>query len=216
MVAMLACRVAGAVILSGLPTLGACQSITGDADKVPLPPTPLAVQRILVAQPFTLQTPFVYDWSTARPSVSSGTLVVLEVDGKYLVPRNATVGPELYAGDMPVHRLNHGHLSGRIIGIVPASVNLDTAPLWFASPMRDRSVPESVRAESRKAELAQMSPLPAAQLRAARRPAANARDLAALLRTTGAALVLEFSPQEKELAAIWRLPTAKPPPPRRN
>jgi hypothetical protein len=60
-----------------------------------------------------------------------------------------------------------------------------------------------------------MVPLPAAQLRAARRAPAAAKDLAALLRTAGADLLLEFSPQDKALAEIWRLPTAKPPPPKR-
>lgn len=189
-------------ILLGMPILGACQA---DPDRQPVPRTPVPVQRILVARPFTLQTPFAYDWSKERPSVSSGTLVVLAVDGAYVVPRNSTVGPTLYAGDTPVMRLNHGHLSGRVIGIVPNTVNLATAPVWFGTPGK----------EDLTAERASMSPLPAAQLRAARRPAASAKDLAALLRTVGADLVLEFSPQEKALAEIWRLPVAKPPPARK-
>lgn len=192
----------GAFLL-GVPVLGACQTVAADPDKQPVPPTPVSVQRILVAQPFTLQTPFTYDWSKDSPKLSSGTLVVLAVDGAYVVPRNATVGPTLYAGDTPVKRLNHGHLSGRVIGIVPDTVNLATAPLWFGTPGED---------ENLKAEQASMSPVPAAQLHAARRPAASAKDLAALLRTVGADLVLEFSPQEKALTEIWRLPVAKPPP----
>lgn len=198
--------VLGAFLL-GTPVRGVGQAVAADPDKQPLPPTPVAVQRILVSQPFTLHTPFAYDWSTDRPSVSSGTLVVLAVDGAYVVPRNATVGPTLYAGDTPVMRLNHGHTSGRVIGIVPDTVNLATAPLWFATPGKD---------EDLKAEQASMSPLPAAQLRAARRPSVTATDLATLLRTVGADLILEFSPQERDLAEIWRLPTAKPPPPKRN
>jgi hypothetical protein len=89
------------VALLGAPTLGACQA-TGDPDKQPVPPTPVSVKRILAARPFTLQRSYTYDWSKARPQVSSGTLVVLEVDPAYVVPRNATAGPVLYAGDMPV------------------------------------------------------------------------------------------------------------------
>lgn len=195
-----------AAFLLGMPILGACQAVPADPDKQPVPPTPAPVQRILVARPFTLQTPFAYDWSKDRPSVSSGTLVVLAVDGAYVVPRNATVGPTLYAGGTPVMRLNHGHLSGRVIGIVPDTVNLATAPLWFGTTENDDNL---------KAEQASMSPLPAAQLRAARRPRASAKDLATLLRTVGADLVLEFSPQEKALAETWRLPVAKPPPARK-
>jgi hypothetical protein len=192
------------VALLGAPTLGACQA-TGDPDKQPVPPTPVSVKRILAARPFTLQRSYTYDWSKARPQVSSGTLVVLEVDPAYVVPRNATAGPVLYAGDMPVQALNHGHLSGRVLGIVPGAVDLSTLPLWFGTPHGERFA----------SERASMAPLPAAQVRAARRAPATASDLAALLRTAGADLLLEFSPQDKALVEIWRLPTAKPPPTKR-
>lgn len=197
----------------GIPLLGASPGLTGDPDKVPVPPTPRSVERILVAQPFTVQTPFINDWSKERREFTSGSLVVLEIDGAYLVPRNATAGPVLYAGDTPVQRLNHGHLSGRVIGIVPGTVDLTAVPLWFGSPeIADAETPATALAERRKTEEASMTPLPAEQIRAARRALATAVDLAALLRTTGAELVLEYSPQEEALAEIWRLPTAKPPP----
>jgi hypothetical protein len=195
-----------AVALLGMPHLGACQA-TANPDAQPLPPTPVPVKRILAARPFTLQNPFTYDWSKARPQVSTGTLVVLEVDRAYVVPRNATVGPVLYAGDTPVQPLNHGHLSGRVLGIVPGTVDLAAVPLWFGTPRQENRL---------DAERAAIAPLPAAQVRAARRAPATAKDLAALLRTAGADLLLEFSPQDKDLAAIWRLPTAKPPPPKRD
>lgn len=191
--------------------IGAAQAVTGDPDKVPVPPTPRAVQRILVAQPFTLQTPFIDDWSPERRQHTSGTLVVLEMDGAYLVPRNATVGPVLYAGDTPVQRLNHGHLSGRVIGIVPGTVDLTTVPLWFGSP-EIAEAQASTSAERRQAEQATMTPLPADQVRSATRPPVAVEDLAALLRGAAAELVLQYLPQEKALAEIWRLPTAKPPP----
>ena len=202
-----------AAALLGIPSPGASQGLTGDPDKVPVPPTPRSVQRILVAQPFTVQMPFINDWSKERRQYTSGTLVVLEMDGAYLVPRNATLGPVLYAGDTPVQRLNHGYLSGRVIGIVPGTVDLTTVPLWFGSAeIADAKTPETTLAERRKTEQASMTPLPADQIRAARRAPVSARDLAALLRTTAAELVLQYSPQEEALAEIWRLPTAKPPP----
>lgn len=203
--------------LLGIPSLGASQGLTGDPDKVPVPPTPRSAQRILVAQPFTVQAPFINDWSKERRPFTSGTLVVLEIDGAYLVPRNATSGPVLYAGDTPVLRLNHGHLSGRVIGIVPETVDLTTVPLWFGSPeVADAKTPEIALAERRQTEQASMTPLPANQIRSATRAPVTAKDLAELLRTTGAELVLQYSPQEKALAEIWRLPTAKPPPARRT
>lgn len=206
-----------ALALSGIPSPGAPQGLTGDPDKVPVPPTPRSVERILVAQPFTVQMPFINDWSKERRQYTSGTLVVLEIDGAYLVPRNATLGPVLYAGDTPVQRLNHGHLSGRVIGIVPGAVDLTAVPLWFGSPeIADEKTPETALAERRETEQASMKPLPADQIREARRTPVSATDLAALLRTTAAELVLQYSPQEKALAEIWRLPTAKPPPIKRN
>lgn len=202
---------------AGMPATGASQGLTGDPDKVPVPPTPRSVQRILVAQPFTVRTPFVNDWSRERREYTSGTLVVLEMEGAYLVPRNATVGPTLYAGDTPVLRLNHGHLSGRVIGIVPGTVDLTAVPLWFGSAQGpDQATPAPAVAERRKAERASITPLPADQVRAAARPPLSATDLAALLRTIAAELVLQYSPQEKALAEIWRLPTAPPPAARKN
>jgi len=51
-----------AVVLLGMPGLGACQA-TANPDTLPVPATPVAVKRILAARPFTLQTPFVYAWS---------------------------------------------------------------------------------------------------------------------------------------------------------
>jgi hypothetical protein len=211
------CKAIASVVVSlglgiAFPGIGAAQGLTGDPDKVPVPPTPRSVQRILVAQPFTLQAPFVNDWSKDRREFTSGTLVVLEMDGAYLVPRNATLGPVLYAGDTPVLRLNHGHLSGRVIGIVPGAVDLTTVPLWFGRPgIADAKTPDTALAERQKTEQASMTPLPADQFRAAARAPVSAKDLAELLRTTGAELVLQYSPQETALAEIWRLPTARPP-----
>lgn len=198
-------------LLLGLPVGGICQSNDLSRETAP-PATPAAIKGILVAQPFTLTTPFDFVWIKEKPRISSGTLVVLEVDKALVVPRNM-LEPVLFAGDSTVMRLNHGHLSGRVIGIVPPSVDLTTAPMWFGTPdLPERVTAETVAAERAKAEKTAIRPLPATQLSAARRAPASAKDLATLLRTTVADLVLEFSPEEKSLAEIWRLPVAKPPP----
>jgi len=200
-----------AAFLLGLPVRGTCQ-LNALSTEVAAPATPAAVKGILVAQPFTLTTPFDFVWIKEAPRISSGTLVVLEVDKALVVPRN-TLEPVLFAGDSTVMRLNHGHLSGRVIGIVPPTVDLTTAPIWFGTPdLPERVTAETVAAERTKAEKIAIRPLSEAQLSAARRAPASAEDLATLLRTTGADLVLEFSPQEQSLAEIWRLPVAKPPP----
>jgi len=179
--------------------------------EVAVPSTPAPVKGILYARPFTLQTPYRNDWSKERAMVSTGVLVVLEVDPALVVPRDS-LEPVLYAGDVTVQRLNHGHQSGRVIGIIPGNVDLATTPIWFGSPqLPERVTAETVRAERALAEKAGVRPFAAQQIAGTRRPAVAATDLAALLRDVAAPLVDQYSPQEKELADQWRLPTARAP-----
>jgi hypothetical protein len=181
-----------------------------------IPSTPASVKNILYAQRFTLEAPYINDWSKERARVSTGVLVVLEVDPAYVDPRDAVINPVLYAGDVTVIRLNHGNRSGRVIGIIPGDVNLATAPIWFGSPQLPERLTESIiQSERERAEKAGVRAFPSARISAIERPVVAAKDLATLLRTTGADLVLEFSPQEKSLAEIWRLPVAKAPPRRK-
>jgi hypothetical protein len=131
------------------------------------------------------------------------------------VPRDS-LEPVLYAGNVAVHRLNHGHLSGRVIGIIPDNIDLATAPIWFGSPeLPGRVTRAMIEAERAAAERAGVRPFPQARISGVLRPAVAEKDLATLLRTVGAELVYEFSPQEKDLAESWRLPVAKAPPPRK-
>src|SRR5262245_39750480 len=102
-----------AALLLGMPVLGTCQSNALSAE-VTAPATPAAVKGILAARRFTLGAPFPYTWTKEHIMVSSGTLVVLEVDPALVVPRDM-LEPVLYAGNVPVMRLNHGHKSGRVV-----------------------------------------------------------------------------------------------------
>jgi hypothetical protein len=175
-------------------------------------PAPVAIKRLLVAQPFTLSRPFKSTWSEEEPMISSGTLIVLEVDPALVVPRNAAREPVLFAGTSAVVRLNQGFPSGRVIGIVPGTVDLTTAPIWFGRVEQPGRVTAQIAgAELQRATRAGIRPQPAQQLGAARRATATSTSLADLLRTVGADLVLEFSPEEKILAEQWRLPVARPP-----
>jgi len=177
-----------------------------------LPATPASAKAVLDARRFTLQTPFTWHWSKERFEVSSGTLVVLAVDPSYAVPRES-LEPVLYAGDMPVQRLNRGDKSGRVLGIIPGHVDLATTPIWFGTPeLPGRVTRDMARMERAKADKAGVRAMaPAAKLAAADQPVITAPDLAALLRTVGADLLLEYSPQEKPLAEAWRLPVARAP-----
>jgi hypothetical protein len=206
--------VACAASMLVMPACAAGQAL-GREGEIPTPPTPAAVKDILYARPFTLGTPYRYTWTKEPRMVSTGVLVVLEVEPAYVVPRDS-LEPVLYAGNVAVHRLNHGHLSGRVIGIIPDNIDLATAPIWFGSPeLPGRVTRAMIEAERAAAERAGVRPFPQARISGVLRPAVAEKDLATLLRTVGAELVYEFSPQEKDLAESWRLPVAKAPPPRK-
>jgi hypothetical protein len=206
-------RLLASAFIASLLVVPACAAsqITDRGGEIAVPPTPAAVRDILYARPFTLEQPYRNTWSREKAMVSTGTLVVLEVDPALVVPRNA-LEPVLYAGDVAVQRLNHGDRSGRVIGIVPGDVDLSTAPIWFGTPeLPERVTPAIARTERERAEKAGVRPFTAAKIASVQRPRVGATDLAALLRDVVADLVYEFSPQEKELADAWRLPTAKAP-----
>jgi len=174
-----------------------------------LPATPAPVKNILFAQPFTLETPFINTFSKERERVSNGVLIVVEVDPALVVPRN-TLEPVLYAGNVAVQRLNQGELSGRVIGIVPGTINITTAPIWFGTPELPERVTDSmIQRERGLAERAGVRAFTADKMSSIQRPVIAAKDLATLLRTVAADLVYQYSPQEKQLADSWRLPEAK-------
>jgi hypothetical protein len=192
-----------------MPAGGVCQNV-GHVGEVAIPSTPAPVKGILYARRFTLETPYTNTWSKERGRVvSTGVLIVLEVDPAFVVPRD-TLEPVLYAGNDTVQRLNHGHRSGRVIGIVPGNIDLASAPIWFGSPQLPGRVTESsVQSERARAEKAGVRAFPQARISGVERPPVAAKDLAALLRDVAAELVYEYSPQEKQLADSWRLPEAK-------
>ena len=200
----------GAFLL-GLPVEGTCQSNTPPSH-IAAPATPAAVKGILAARRFTLGTPFPYSWTKEHIMVSSGTLVVLEVDPALVVPRD-TLEPVLYAGNVPVMRLNHGHKSGRVVGIIPGDVNLVATPIWFGAPeLPGRVTTAMAEAERARAEKAgALRTFGQSPIVGLDQSVAASQDLAALLRTVAADLVLKYSPQEKDLADQWRLPVAKVP-----
>jgi hypothetical protein len=206
--------VAVAASLLVMPACVSGQTTPRDAAHV-TPPTPVAVRNILYARPFTVDTPFINNWSRERAQVSSGVLVVLEVDPAYVDRRDAALNPVLYAGTTTVMRLNRGDRSGRVIGIIPGTIDLATAPIWFGSPEQvDRVSAETVRVERARAEQAGVRSFGREKLAAVQRPAVRVTSVAALLRDVAAELVYEFSPQEKSLADKWRLPVATVPPKR--
>jgi hypothetical protein len=204
----------GARILRGLLfinvlSLSSLAAAAGDPPDIKKLVTPAAVVDVVHIQPFVLKEGYNHDWRQERPFVKSGSLVVFKVNPDYVYPRNAAE-PVLYAGNQTAQRLNFGHESGYVVAIVPGDIDLAREPVWFGS----RELPERVNAdtimiERALAEKADIRPFDAARVRDVTRDRLDAGDLAALLREHVAELVLQYSPQEKALAATWRLPVAQ-------
>jgi hypothetical protein len=167
---------------------------------------PQPVIDIVHIQPFRLKQSFKYDWRLDRRDVRFGLLVVFKVDPDLVVPRN-TLEPVLYAGNHTVQRLNHGHESGFVIGIIPEQIDLSQEPIWFGAPaLPERIDAEMIAKERAKAEHSGISALKSTDIKNRTRDMIVVPNLTTLLREQAANLLLEFSPQEKPLADSWRLP----------
>ncbi len=184
-----------------------------DAERRPVAADRTDVTGLLYAQPFLLKEGYAHDWRVEKPFVTSGWLLVLEVDRDLVVPRQE-FEPVLYAGDQTVERVNHGHASGRVIAVLPADPGLDLAdvPIWFGNA----ALPEQVAANVVKNER---------RLAAKRGVAPFARDVVDYALATGggpveladrtalhrraAELVLHYSPEDRELAESMLAPLVK-------
>lgn len=170
---------------------------------------PVRVEDLVYARPFALSQG--YRWSTVddEPETDVGYIVVLRVDPKLVVPRNS-LSPILYAGDRMLQALNFGHTSGHVIGLVPGQVDLSETPFWFGSPTTPgRVTPQLIRAEQGRARKAGIRPFSPEQIESAAQPAIVTTNLSDLLRGELADLVLQYAPEEGDLARKWRLPEAK-------
>jgi hypothetical protein len=164
--------------------------------------------QVVCIQPFQLEQPCKFEWRLERPSVSSGTLVVIKVDTSLVRPKNS-LEPVLYAGNHTVQRLNQGHESGYVIGIIPGQVDFTKEPVWFGDP----ALPERISAtiienELARAKLAGIALMKAADVQSLTRAKAAAGYLNDLLRNQAGDLILEFSKQDKYVVDAWRLPQA--------
>lgn len=108
-----------------------------------------AVRSILAVQPFVLEHPYRYDWCAEHPWIRSGLLLVLDVDPAWLIPSD-TRQAVLYAGTLPVERLNTGWPEGRLIVVVPGAPDLAHTPMYFGG----YELPERVTAQAGLALLA--------------------------------------------------------------
>lgn len=182
----------------------ALQEVESEAARAPTP-----VEDLVYVRPFALSRG--YRWSSVydEQETERGIIVVLRVDPNLVIPRNAP-SPILYAGNRMLQALNFGHTSGHVIGLIPGQVNLSETLFWFGPPTSpSRVTSKSIRVERTQAEKAGIRPFPAEKVESVTKPAIIAPNLRALLRGELAELVLEYAPEEGNLARKWRLPEAK-------
>ncbi len=182
------------------------------ADAPPaIPETPTSVDKILYAQPFVLDKGMEFLWSQERPIISTGYLLVLEVNPDLVVPRQIAE-PVLYVGKQTAQRVNFGHESGRVIAIVPAELNkrgdvdldLSKTRIWFGTPeLPERVDVEMIEQEHDMAANAGIQPQPVKEISAAIKAggsrAASFADGHELMFYANE-LVGQYSPKEKKRA----------------
>ena len=116
-----------------------------------------SVRGLIAARPFTLDTPTTHFWRKEQPLYRAGWILVLEVDGQAVTPRQIAE-PVLYVGAQTAERVNNGAVSGRLVVIVPSelgpdgrpALDLAQAPVWFGAP----ELPERIDAVAIQTSLA--------------------------------------------------------------
>lgn len=178
-----------------------------------IPQTPVGVQDILFAQPFTIKQGYEYDWSAERPMITSGQIVVFQVNPDLVYPRQ-TSEPVLYVGSMPAERLNVGYLSGRVVAIVPDSLDpatgkmvpQDLSKAWFGQPLEGKAPDARIVAEEAQlAAKAGVKALSADKVQLARQAGGEVAKLERKHQVLGIAgrLLEQYSPDEVDLIANY-------------
>jgi hypothetical protein len=173
-----------------------------------VPATPAAVQDIVFAQPFSLETGEMSYWRAERPIVKSGYIIVLKVNPDLVYPRQ-TAEPVLYVGDTTAQRLNVGYRSGHVVAVVGADITGDKAmdlskvKIWFGTPeLPERVDANRIAQESALADAAGIKAFDAEKIAnlLAQSQTLNERDMNGI-HDDVAALIRRFSPQEESVAA---------------
>lgn len=166
---------------------------------------PTSVDALVYAQRFVLQQGYRSYWSREKTFIRSGFLVVLKVDPALVYPHEAAT-PMLYVGDQTAERINVGYLDGHVIAIVPGSVDIDTAPIWFGTPdLPERVDAQKIAAERQLADAAGIRTIAADERTAAFSQGGAvlyAYDKVELLQSA-AALIEEYAPSEQDLADMF-------------
>jgi hypothetical protein len=171
-----------------------------------------SVRGLLSARPFTVAQPYAHAWRREKPAVSGGWLLVLDVDPAMTEPHQAAM-PVLLVGNETAECVNSGQPSGHVVVVVPTpELDLARAPAWFGPPELPERVDSSWIATARAHAPAQdLVTFTAAEIAAARRRGGAPLQAASRidLDREAARLILEHSPEERELAEGLLVPVTK-------
>lgn len=184
-----------------VPSIATAQGMADVPEHIQRAAAPDAVADILFARSFTVSEGFTYHWRADQPTISTGHLLVLNVDPLLSRPRQIEV-PVLFADDTPVQLLNTGYPSGNMVVLVPDWIDLDSARFYFGTT----ELPESIDAENGQRELLDATargvrPFSARTLAAARAAGGEMWQVedAADLMLRAADLIEVYSPEEMDL-----------------
>jgi hypothetical protein len=167
-----------------------------------------AVRKLLLARPFTVAQPYEHLWRLEKPRVSSGWIVVVEVEPSMTAPHQHAM-PVLLVGEQTAEVVNFGQPSGNVVAVVPGAIDESNLSVWFGPP----DLPESVDATWITRERARVRPAELATFTASEVAAActlggatlSTRDRVELDRSV-AELIVRFSPEERALAESLLVP----------
>lgn len=193
-------------LLSVLPGLASAADDEGSA-ALQLADDGTGVRGLLYARPFTLEEPYRYLYVKEQPEITSGYILVLEVDPRLAQPRQTDM-PVLFVGDRPAELASSGAESGRVIVLVPGDTDLAESPLFYGSMELPERIDRARGMQERDLALSSGITAPTAEeveaaLLAGGEPL-GARSIDGVYRAL-ADLILTYSPQEAELAEIYRL-----------
>lgn len=169
---------------------------------------PVAVEELLHARPFTLETPYKYMWCKEQPEIKRGTVVVVKVRNDLARPRQSAM-PVLFVNGRPAEQTNVGFISGHLVAIVPGKIDLSRARIYHGTPQLPEQVDAAKgKAEMRKAIDAGIRPFPRDRVEQALRNGGEtvaAKQMADIYATVVADLITRYSPNEAERADGYRL-----------
>ncbi len=126
--------------MTGFTILGVLLLVAGTAMAGTAPEAPAPVEKVVYAQPFTLEDGFAYPTRKEKPQVKTGYLLIVDADPE-LVLKMDRGSRILYVGKQTGWRLNPGYPSGRAFVLVPAKLNkrgevdldLTRSRIWFGT-----------------------------------------------------------------------------------